>query len=87
MDIHMPLCDGLSSTTQVRSFEKRTGKAHTSIVGVTANCDRNGKPDLTEIRECKSHGMDALTTKPLNDQKLKYHLEVSEQNCVRLDAD
>jgi len=60
---------------QIRSYEKRAGVSNTSIIGVTANSNRDGSPDPFEVKECIEGRMDALTTKPMNKQKLMYHLK------------
>lgn len=63
MDLYMPVMDGIETTRAIRRFGDENISA-VPIIGVTANLN-----DETRER-CLQAGMDAVTAKPLTDDKL-----------------
>ena len=59
LDILMPKIDGVTVARRIRAEESISGRRRTPIVAVTASAT----PQQAEI--CRSAGMDALVTKPL----------------------
>jgi signal transduction histidine kinase len=64
MDVHMPVMDGVAASRAIREAEKRTGRARTPIVAVTASVLAHERALYTEA------GMDALTPKPVEVPRL-----------------
>lgn len=60
MDVHMPVMDGVESTTLIREME--TGLHRTLIVALTANALSGDREHYLEV------GMDEYLSKPLNDK-------------------
>jgi len=78
MDVHMPLMDGYSATSSIRSFEKEFG-FNTPIIAMTANVFRE------DIERCLSAGMNDHLGKPVDVQMLfrKLHEYLIEKPKVR----
>jgi CheY-like chemotaxis protein len=64
MDIQMPVLDGMQATIEIRERERRSGRAWTPIVAVTANYDRE------QTRSYFAIGIDAVVPKPVNPATL-----------------
>ena len=59
MDMQMPVMDGLEATRAIRAFERRTARARTPVIMLTANA-------LPEHREAsRAAGADGHLTKPI----------------------
>ncbi|KAI8987483.1 hypothetical protein BDF20DRAFT_850535 [Mycotypha africana] len=64
-DHHMPKCDGVAATKQIREIEKEEGRTYRfPIVALTADVQESAK------QICISAGMDGYLTKPLNQKVL-----------------
>ena len=59
MDIQMPGMDGLMATGHIRNFERRTGRARTPIVALTANAMAH------QVEQYLAAGMDGHVAKPI----------------------
>ena len=68
MDLEMPVMDGLSATSEIRSMER--GKStRTPIIAMTAHA-------TSEVRDkCLAAGMDGYLTKPIQPAELLESLE------------
>ena len=62
MDVRMPVMDGLEATRRIRQLPAPVNS--TPIIAVTADIAGNGEASLMEA------GMDAVISKPVNDEKL-----------------
>jgi len=61
MDIHMPVMDGLESTSKIRELESsQPSRLPTPIIAMTANNEQSDH--ITYL----SSGMDGIITKPMN---------------------
>ncbi|KAI8638914.1 hypothetical protein BD408DRAFT_446418 [Parasitella parasitica] len=64
-DHHMPKCDGVAATKQIREIEREEGrKTRFPIVALTADVQESAK------QICMNAGMDEYLTKPLNQKVL-----------------
>ena len=64
MDVQMPVMDGLTATTQIRTREHATGGHHLPIIAVTAHA-------LDQDRQrCLAAGMDDYLPKPIRSSDL-----------------
>ena len=68
MDIHMPVCDGVTATQEIRQWERRQELLRVPIVAVTA-CTHPG-----EIEQLISIGFDEMIAKPINIEQLREFL-------------
>ena len=64
MDCQMPVLDGLSATRLIRDAERRSGRARTPILAVTANAFEGDRQD------CLGAGIDDYLSKPFSQQQL-----------------
>jgi PAS domain S-box-containing protein len=65
MDVQMPGMNGYDATEHIREHEKRSGKPHTPIIGMTAHA-------MTGDRErCLAAGMDDYISKPFEPEDLR----------------
>lgn len=70
MDIQMPGMSGFEAVREIRDFERRSGRPHVFIIGVTAHA-------LVGDRErCIAEGMDEYMSKPYHLEELKTKLEM-----------
>ncbi|CEP08745.1 hypothetical protein [Parasitella parasitica] len=68
-DHHMPKCDGVAATKQIREIEREEGrKTKFPIVALTADVQESAK------QICMNAGMDEYLTKPLNQKVLAQSL-------------
>jgi len=58
MDLQMPICDGFSSTSLIRSMNTSIHQPY--ICALTANAMEG------DAEQCLAHGMDAYLSKPIN---------------------
>lgn len=63
MDLHMPVMDGLEATRQIRQLQN-SAIDQVPIIGVSANVSESRQ------QECLEAGMNAVTTKPVDANKL-----------------
>ena len=64
MDMEMPVMDGYSATREIRRWESELGRAHTSIIAVTAHA-------LSEhVQKSLDAGCDAHLTKPFKKTEI-----------------
>lgn len=63
MDVQMPEMDGYAATTQIRLYEKDSGR-HTPIIGVTAHALKGDRD------RCIEAGMDDYISKPFAFEEL-----------------
>ncbi|GBG71238.1 hypothetical protein CBR_g8541 [Chara braunii] len=74
MDCQMPVMDGYSATSAIRSMEReKDDGSHLLIVALTAN-------DITDEAKCIEAGMDAFLTKPLRANQL---VDIIKNFCSR----
>jgi signal transduction histidine kinase/CheY-like chemotaxis protein len=59
MDVQMPVMDGLSATSQIRSLERETGRPRTPIIALTANAMSH------QVEQYLAVGMDGHVAKPI----------------------
>lgn len=64
MDIDMPEMNGYEATRRIRDEEKREGRKHTYIIGMTAHA----LPDDRD--QCLAAGMDEYVAKPFKPDEL-----------------
>ena len=65
MDIHMPVMDGLESTSKIREFEASdTSRPPTAIIAMTANNEQSDHEIYLKS------GMNGIITKPLEIKKV-----------------
>lgn len=65
MDIHMPVMDGLESTSKIREFEASdTSRPPTAIIAMTANNEQSDHEIYLKS------GMNGIITKPLDIKKV-----------------
>jgi signal transduction histidine kinase/ActR/RegA family two-component response regulator len=69
MDVQMPVMDGPAATLAIRRLEAEADRAHTPIIGLTANAMTH------QIAEYLMGGMDHVVTKPIDVRKLFDALE------------
>ena len=72
MDIRMPVMDGLTATTKIRSMDREDAK-QIPIIAMTANAFDQ------DVEECLAHGMNGHLAKPVNPEELYRMLE----RCMR----
>lgn len=65
MDVRMPVMDGLTATRAIREAEKTNGRGPVPIIGLTAHVMSHHHED------CLNAGMDAVKTKPINEEALQ----------------
>ena len=65
MDVQMPVMDGIAASRAIREAERRTGRARTPIIAVTANAMQH------QIGAYLVAGMDGLVSKPLEMARLR----------------
>lgn len=68
MDIDMPDMNGYDVTRLIREEEKRDGRAHTYIIGMTAHALANDRDHCLEV------GMDDYISKPFKPEELEAKL-------------
>lgn len=66
MDLQMPVMGGIEAAEAIRELERRTGRARTPIIAMTANPNRDG---------CIDAGVDDFILKPILLAGLKEMLE------------
>ncbi|WP_291328153.1 ATP-binding protein [Desulfovibrio sp. UCD-KL4C] len=72
MDIEMPIMDGYECTGKIREWEKLHGKAHCTIIALTAHA-------LPEVRDkILTAGCDSFLTKPISKVKI---IDVLNEHC------
>jgi signal transduction histidine kinase/ActR/RegA family two-component response regulator len=64
MDVQMPIMDGVAATRRIREEERRTGRAATFIVAVTANVLGH------QVSEYRAAGLDEVLGKPVSKRDL-----------------
>jgi CheY-like chemotaxis protein len=64
MDIQMPVMDGLTATTTIRSAERASGRARTPIIALTANAMSH------QVDQYVAAGMDGHVAKPIQAAEL-----------------
>jgi CheY-like chemotaxis protein len=64
MDVQMPVMDGPSATSIIRSRERAEGRARTPIIALTANAMSH------QVAEYLACGMDAVVPKPIEAMRL-----------------
>ncbi|HYD06466.1 MAG TPA: ATP-binding protein [Reyranella sp.] len=64
-DVHMPVMDGFTMTSEIRGIEKAEGRKRTPIVAVTADALAG------EEERCKAAGMDDYLAKPVGLDSLR----------------
>ena len=69
MDLQMPVMDGLTATTSIRSQEATIGRARTPIIALTANAMSH------QVVEYLAAGMDGHVAKPIDARALFAALE------------
>ncbi len=69
MDVHMPVCDGLSATRQIRQEELRYGRPRLPIIALTASVLES------ERRLALDAGMDGFAFKPIDMPALLAEIE------------
>jgi len=65
MDINMPNCDGISATSEIRKYEKKSGLQATPIIALTANIMEGDREKFL------SNGMNEHIGKPINFEIFK----------------
>lgn len=65
MDLSMPVMDGYGATSQIRSEEKKTGRARCPVVALTAHADEEVE------KSCLDADMDACYVKPISFAQMK----------------
>ena len=68
----MPVMDGITATSQIRNYEKLSGR-HVVIIGMTA------ASESTLIEECSKAGMDLQFPKPFKREDLMKVLKQCEE--------
>jgi len=63
-DIHMPGLDGIEATRRIREEERKSGRARTPIIALTADAFDSGR------QACQDAGMDGFLTKPIDTAEL-----------------
>jgi signal transduction histidine kinase/CheY-like chemotaxis protein len=71
MDMQMPVMDGLTASTEIRSIAASTGRARTPIIAFTANVMAH------QVKSYTDAGIDAVVAKPIEFQKLIDALEAA----------
>ena len=69
MDIQMPIMDGLTATRAIRELERRTPRARTPILALTANAI------LGDAEESQAAGCDGHLAKPISKEELVTAIE------------
>ena len=69
MDLQMPVMDGLSATTRIRELEAAEQRSRVPICALTANAS------YADEERCRTAGMDAFLTKPLDVERLRAVLQ------------
>jgi CheY-like chemotaxis protein len=62
--VQMPVMDGPDATGAIRALERRTGRARTPILALTANAMQH------QLHEYAACGMDAVVSKPIEVRAL-----------------
>jgi CheY-like chemotaxis protein len=65
MDCQMPIMDGHTATTELRTLERATAQKRTFIIALTADATPENH------RRCLDAGMDAVVTKPITHTSLR----------------
>jgi len=83
MDVQMPIKDGLTATSEIRTIEKENGFNETPIIGMTAHAlvqDKN---------KCIDAGMTDYLSKPIDSHKFKQKIldHIQKDNVVRIKRD
>lgn len=64
MDVQMPIMSGPEASSEIRKLERKTNRARTPIIALTANAMTH------HVRECLLAGMDAHVAKPIQPDLL-----------------
>ncbi len=65
MDVYMPIMDGFMATNLIRSWEEMSGKARSTIIGVTGHAVQGDRERFIQA------GMDDYIIKPFKLQQLQ----------------
>jgi CheY-like chemotaxis protein len=65
MDVSMPVMDGLTSTRQIRAYEKKTGLSRSNIIALT------GLASAQDQQDAQDAGVDTYLVKPVKFADVK----------------